>query len=329
MVGFVAGVARETGVTTRARTCADTPAAHPGRAGVPGTTTLSGQVTTSENIVSTAPPAVPDRPRAADFLATNRGGGLLSEAVDQPVGARIALAGHRLGLAPSVLTVVNLVIGVGTSVAVVALAGPMRDGRVPALAVGLCALVAWHVAYQFDCADGQLARVTGRTSPVGARLDILCDVAVQIALVCAVSAVAVRYRPATPAWFVAAFAGCWMINLVTSVLATGAQAQSLVTSTSLPVRVVKLVRDYGAMITLMGLAVAFVPGWLVWVMVAFTGVNALFLLASIAAATATTLRPPAQPAATPATTAAAARPADPADPAGATPRPTGPGKRRS
>ena len=230
------------------------------------------------------------QPTAAEFLATNRGGGLLSEAIDQPVGARIALAGYRLGLAPTVLTVVNFVLGVGTSIAVIALSAAMHDGRVPALAVGLGALVAWHVAYQFDCADGQLARVAQRTSALGGRLDILCDVAVQIALVCAVSAVAVQYQPKTPTWFVAAFAGCWMINLVTSVLAKGDDAVSLVSSTSLPVRVIKLSRDYGAMITLLALAIAFVPGWLVWVMVAFTVVNAVFLVASIASAAAKTIK---------------------------------------
>ena len=231
------------------------------------------------------------QPTAADFLAVNRGGGLLSEAIDQPLGARIALAGYRLGLAPSWLTVVNLVIGVGTSAVVVALTGRMHSGRVSALAVGLAALVAWHVAYEFDCADGQLARVAKRTSAIGARLDILCDVAVQIALVTAVSAVAVAYQPRTPTWFVATFAGCWMINLVTSVLATGDKAQSLVTSTSLPVRVLKLSRDYGAMITLMGLGIALFPKYLVWVMVAYTVVNAAFLIAAITAASASTIRP--------------------------------------
>jgi phosphatidylglycerophosphate synthase len=236
---------------------------------------------------------VPFRPTAADFLATNRGGGLVSETFDQPVGARIALAGHRLGLAPSVLTLVNLVVGVGTSVAIVALARPMRDGNVSHVLVGLLAFLAWRIAYWFDCADGQLARVTGRASAAGGRLDILCDVAVQIALVTAVSAVAVAWVPKTPTWFVSAFAGCWMINLVTSVLATGDKAQSLVVSRSPLIRVLKLSRDYGAMIALMALVIAFAPGWLVWVMVAFTAVNTLFLLASIAASTRTSLRPPA------------------------------------
>jgi len=106
--------------------------------------------------------------------------------------------------------------------------------------------------------------------------------------------VAVRYAPGTPTWFVSAFAGCWMINLVTSVLATGAQAQSLVTSRSPVVRIIKLSRDYGAMITLMAIAIAFVPSWLVWVMVAFAVVNTLFLLASVAAATAKSIRPPVE-----------------------------------
>lgn len=242
------------------------------------------------SVASSPASDAPSRPRVGDFLAVNRGGGLLSEAIDQPVGAVIALAGFRLGLAPTVLTVVNFVLGVGASAAVIALSSAMRDGSVPASAVGLGALVVWHIAYEFDCADGQLARVARRASPLGGRLDILCDVAVQIALVSAVSAVAVAYRPSTPTWFVAAFAGCWMINLVTSVLAKGDDAVSLVRSTSWPVRVLKLSRDYSAMITLMALGIALVPGWLVWVMVAFTAVNAMFLLASIASATAKTLR---------------------------------------
>lgn len=240
--------------------------------------------------MSVAPPAATARPTAADFLSTNRGGGLLSEAIDQPIGARIALAGYRLGLAPTFLTVINLVLGAGTSAAVITLSGPMHRGSVPALAVGLGALILWHVAYEFDCADGQLARVTKRSSPLGGRLDILCDVAVQIALVSAVSAVAVAYQPLTPPWFVASFAGCWMINLVTSVLAKGDDAVSLVSSISLPVRVLKLSRDYSAMITLLALGIALVPSWLVWIMVAFTAVNALFLFASIASATAKTIR---------------------------------------
>jgi phosphatidylglycerophosphate synthase len=213
--------------------------------------------------------------RPADFYRTNRGGGLFSEAVSQRIGAGLALAGYRMGLAPTALTLANLVLGVGVSVAVVANAGA-------GWWVGLLALVGWQVAYALDCADGQLARVTGKTSPAGARVDVLCDVATQIALVTALSAVAVAQQPDTPAWLVAAFAGTWMVNLVTSVLQSGPQAASMVPSRSLPVRVVKLVRDYGAVIALAGLVLTLAPQWTVWLLVAFSLVNGGFLLASIA-----------------------------------------------
>jgi phosphatidylglycerophosphate synthase len=231
-----------------------------------------------------------ETPTAADFLATNRGGGLVSEAIDQPIGARVALFAYRRDIPPTALTLVNLVLSLATSITVIALADQVHDRRAAALGVGLGALVLWHIAYQFDCADGQLARVAKKSSPAGARIDILCDVAAQIALVAAVSEVATRFHQ-TPTWFVAAFAGGWMINLVTSVLATGDKAQSLVTSQSPAVRIVKLARDYGAMITLLALVIALVPSWLIWVMVAFTVVNVLFLLASIAAAARASLRP--------------------------------------
>lgn len=220
--------------------------------------------------------------RRRDFLATHRGGGLYSEAVSQPVGSAIALLASRLGLAPTALTLANLVLGVGASTLVVALAGRAADGAVPAWLLGLMALLAWQLAYAFDCADGQLARVTGRASPAGARLDILCDVAAQIGLVAALSTVAVTYRPGTPVWLVAAFTGTWMVNLVTSVMQSGPNAASLVGSRSLPVRVVKLVRDYGAVVAVAGLVLLIVPQWTVLVLWAFTAVNGLFLAASIA-----------------------------------------------
>jgi phosphatidylglycerophosphate synthase len=228
----------------------------------------------------TAPPTAPT---AADFRARHRGGGLFTETVNQRLGSYLCVAAYRRHLTPTALTLLNLAIGLGTSIAVGLLAGPMHHGTVPAAVVGLGALLLWQLAYSLDCADGQLARVTGRASPAGARVDILCDVALQISLVAAVATVASAYRP-VPAWLVAAFAGTWMVNLVTSVLQQGAAAQSLVTSRSPLVRMVKLVRDYGTVVTVLALAIALVPRWMIWVMAAFTVVNGLFLLASIAAA---------------------------------------------
>ncbi|MEV4705382.1 CDP-alcohol phosphatidyltransferase family protein [Actinoplanes sp. NPDC049316] len=229
-------------------------------------------------------------PTAADYYAVNRGGGLFSEAVSQRIGAHIAVFAHKRRLAPTVLTVANLGLSCLVSFVVVAAAQPIADGRVWAWPVGLLALAGWQFAYALDCSDGQLARVTGQAGPAGARVDVLCDVAAQIALVAALSATAEAQVPATPAWLLAAFAGTWMVNLVTSVMQSGAQAASMVTSRSLPVRMVKLVRDYGAVIALAGVVLTVAPQWTIWVVGAFTLINGAFLAASIAFAGRQALR---------------------------------------
>jgi phosphatidylglycerophosphate synthase len=223
------------------------------------------------------------RHTAAEFLARHRGGGLFTETVNQRIGAYLCVAAERYGLPPSALTIANLILGLAASILVIALAPAMASGRVPAVAIGLVALVLWHLAYSLDCADGQLARVTGQASPAGARLDILCDVALQISLVAAVATVAHSYDDNLPVWLVAVFAGTWMVNLVTSALQQGSAAASLVTSRSPVVRLIKLVRDYGAVMTVIGLIIALLPAWTEWLMVAFVLVNGGFLLVSIAA----------------------------------------------
>ena len=238
---------------------------------------------------SPAAEAVPG-PTAADFYAVNRGGGLFSEAVSQHIGARMALAAYRRRLAPTVLTVANLGLSCLVSFGVIAAAEPVADGRMWAWPVGLLALVGWQLAYALDCADGQLARVTGQTSAAGARTDVLCDVAAQIALVAALAATAEAQVAATPAWLLAAFAGTWMVNLVTSVMAQTGAGQSLVPSRALVIRVAKLVRDYGAVVTVLALGIAFVPRWTIWLTVFFTVVNGGMLLASIAASARASLR---------------------------------------
>jgi phosphatidylglycerophosphate synthase len=221
-------------------------------------------------------------PRLRDFLALNRGGGLYSEAVSQPFGSAIALTAARIGLTPTALTLINLVLGLAASVTVVVLAPRMAAGAVPAWAVGLGALVAWQVAYALDCADGQLARATGQASASGARLDVLCDVAAHIALVTALASVAFAYRPSTPVWLIGVFVGTWMVNLVTSVMQSGPHAASMVSSSSTPVRVIKLVRDPGLVFLAAGLVLTFAPQWTVVALWGFAALNGAFLLASIA-----------------------------------------------
>ncbi|WP_433827758.1 CDP-alcohol phosphatidyltransferase family protein [Actinoplanes sp. CA-015351] len=222
------------------------------------------------------------RPTAADYYAVNRGGGLFSEAVSQRIGARIAVQAHKHHLSPTVMTVFNLGLGVLTSFLVIAAAGPVADGSVWAAPIGLLALIGWQLAYAFDCSDGQLARVTGQSSPAGARLDVLCDVAVQSSLVAALAATAKAQEPDTPAWLLAAFAATWMVNLVTSVMQGGDQASSMVSSRALPVRAAKLIRDYGAVVALAGVVLTVAPQWTVWFVALFTLINGGFLAASIA-----------------------------------------------
>ena len=225
----------------------------------------------------------PDAPVAATFRAHHRGGGLYSEFVSQRAGSLLALAAYRLRLSPSAVTLAGLTVGVGSSVGLVWWAtSSVRPGS--ALVAGLAAGLGWQIAYALDCADGQLARVTGRTSNAGARLDILSDVAVQISVVAALCAVTASWTPATPAWLYALFAGAWMVNLITSVLAHGSVAASLVPSRSPLVRVAKLIRDYGAVIGGCALVVAVRPGSTVWLLAVMALVNGLFLVAGIAQA---------------------------------------------
>ncbi|WP_436525288.1 CDP-alcohol phosphatidyltransferase family protein [Actinoplanes sp. HUAS TT8] len=222
------------------------------------------------------------QPTAADYYAVNRGGGLFSEAVSQRIGSGLAVIARRRHLSPTVLTIFNLGLGLLTSFVVIAAAGPVAHGQDWGRLVGFIALAGWQLAYAFDCADGQLARATGQSSAAGGRLDVLCDVAVQSALVAAISATAKAQEPHTPAWLLSAFAATWMVNLVTSVMQGGGQAASMVTSRSLPIRAVKLVRDYGAVIALAGVVLIVAPQWAVWFVALFTLVNGGFLAASIA-----------------------------------------------
>jgi phosphatidylglycerophosphate synthase len=229
-------------------------------------------------------------PSFHDFYRVNRGGGLFSEAVSQRLGSLVAVAADRLGIRPTTLTLANLVIGLAVAATVIARAPHWSAW------VGIVALVGWQVAYVLDCSDGQLARVTGQGSPAGARVDILCDVASQVALVAGLSAVA-SARSDAPIWLVAFFSGTWLVNIVTSVLQSGPNAASMMPSRSLPVRLVKLIRDPGAVFLAAGLVLAFAPSLTIWYVVVFTVVNGGFLIASIVFTARAAYRhvPPAAP----------------------------------
>jgi len=95
------------------------------------------------------------------------GGGAVTRIVSQRIGAILAFAAFRCRLSPNILTVLATLTSVTASV-IFAMASPGLSSAI--LCLGL-----YQLAYGFDCADGQLARSTGRSSPFGAWLDVCGD----------------------------------------------------------------------------------------------------------------------------------------------------------
>jgi phosphatidylglycerophosphate synthase len=85
-----------------------------------------------------------------------------------PLGARAAFLLGKLGITANQISVIGLFIAI-IPVMLVIFATHLLWLEALALFVGL------QLAYILDCADGVLARATGKTSSFGAMLDKLCD----------------------------------------------------------------------------------------------------------------------------------------------------------
>ena len=157
--------------------------------------------------------AVSDRddsnPSTGEFVAQfARGGYLWTMVVNQRIGALLAMWSMRLRLRPAHLTFLNLVLGTATSAAVAVLYG---GAPWPAAIVGI---VGWELAYSLDCADGQLARATGKTSHRGAVSDLMGDFLVQLTVLATTLQIATaRMTPTWSAVFSVFVTGGWMISL--------------------------------------------------------------------------------------------------------------------
>ena len=220
-----------------------------------------------------------------------RGGGFFyTRTVSDRLGTVVAAIGMRLGAHPTYLTLANLVLGIGGSVAVMAGRSP---GRTALLLV--TGVVLWQAAYVFDCADGQLARATGKTSAYGGAVDIFVDVAVQISVVVAVSSV-ILPRHEIPGLLVVLFASAWCLNFVTFLLAKGEDqvSHSLITRRSALVSVAKLLRDYGFVILVLGTWLLASPSTLLVPAIAVTATNLVLLVGYIARTASLSLRAPRQ-----------------------------------
>lgn len=216
-------------------------------------------------------------------------GSLYSQTVSNRLGTAVAAIGMRLGAHPTYLTLVNLVLGIGGSVAV--MAGRSPDRTAPLLVVGV---ILWQVAYIFDCADGQVARATGKTSAYGEFVDVFVDVAVQISVVVAVSSV-ILPRHEIPGLLVVLFAAAWSSNLnfVNNFLARlyNQASNSLIARYSAPVSVMaELLRDYGFVILVLGTWLLASPSTLFIPVMAVTANNLVLLVGYIARAAGLSVR---------------------------------------
>lgn len=208
----------------------------------------------------------------------HRGGGeLFTTRVSDPLGSWVAAVAIRFHIHPTVVSITDLGLAIVASTVVITQADQLHTGWAP----GLLALLFWQLAYILDCADGQIARATGKTSSFGARVDILVDFLVQITVISALMTVlAQRVNP--PVALVVFGSIVWPLGILMFTLARndGNKNHSL-TRRGGVVAVIKLIRDNGVRILVVGLWLFFHPQSIVIPVAAICAVNAGLLVASI------------------------------------------------
>lgn len=90
----------------------------------------------------------------------------LNEYIYHPLARRLAVALVPTGITPNMVSVCGLLLIIAATLAYVGLPWPIS------VAIGLFLHLSWHVV---DGADGHLARITGKSSPIGELVDGACD----------------------------------------------------------------------------------------------------------------------------------------------------------
>lgn len=126
--------------------------------------------------------------------------------VARPLAAVLVALLRRTPLTPNQVTILGVVVFLGCIATLVV----MRDWTGFLVSAAILEL-----AYLFDCADGQLARLKGMTSDVGAYFDFLIDEVKALLLVGAVS-VRVWLETGVDWWLVLGIAGCALVSIATS-----------------------------------------------------------------------------------------------------------------
>lgn len=123
---------------------------------------------------------------------TSAGVSLYSRFINRPVGRRLAAAAFAAGLSPNGVTVLSAVVTVAGLALLVA--------APPSLPVAVGVAVALMLGFALDSADGQVARLSGRSSLAGEWLDHVVDAGKMVAVHAAVLVAIVRFTDWPLAW---------------------------------------------------------------------------------------------------------------------------------
>ncbi|MGD7707098.1 CDP-alcohol phosphatidyltransferase family protein [Microlunatus sp. Y2014] len=210
--------------------------------------------------------------KLATAQKSSRGVSLYSRWINRPFGRVLAAAAHRAGLTPNVVTAASAAC-TGSALLLLILVPP-------AWWLGVVVGVLLVVGFALDSADGQLARLTGRSSLVGEWLDHVVDAAKLVCLHGAVLVAGHRFWAVAEPWLlvplafqvvaVVTFSALVLVELIPK--ARGSVGEARRGGPSMVRAVLLLPADYGI------LAVSFVLWGLPTV---FLGWYALLALANL------------------------------------------------
>ncbi len=127
--------------------------------------------------------------------------------VARPMAAPLVMLFSKTSITPNQVTFLGALVFLGVIASLVCVSG---SWGIVAAALFL------ELAYLFDCADGQLARITGKTSMVGAYLDFLIDEFKALGLVGAFSVRMWMQHEGGDAWLIVGILGTALVCIATS-----------------------------------------------------------------------------------------------------------------